>query len=261
MNLDSFKVLTTFTRNLKNSNEIVIGHFAARGNDFQNQSAVFIDNKSSNIKGGGLHTFISKSNLIQVSISFTIRHCIEANWLNDRDQFLFPIDGWQSDLEFQNDCLVFTLFHSQNKVSVKNGINHWIPFEEYLVGSRENYDSDFMYSYIKGTQNHSIVSEEMFDENQAKRRDIPLEFSPEAKAVFDSGRKLWQYYHSKPKVNVNASLYDIREYFQGRNEKGKMNNKSTDEQYNLLIGDLRNNLKLLAKKIEPKVYEYGFLKA
>ncbi len=59
---------------------------------------------------------------------------------------------------------------------------------------------------------------------------------------------------------MNASLYDIREYFQGRNEKGKMKNKSTDETYMKLITDLRDSLKLLAQKIEPKVYEYEFLK-
>lgn len=78
--------------------------------------------------------------------------------------------------------------------------------------------------------------------------------------VFNAGRELWKYYHNQPNVNVNASLYDIREHFQGRNDKGKMNNKSQDETYMKLIGNLRDSLKILAKKIEPKVYEYGFLK-
>lgn len=87
-----------------------------------------------------------------------------------------------------------------------------------------------------------------------------LQFSEEAKLVFDAGKSLWKYYHSQPNVNVNASLYDIREHFQGRNEKGKMNNKSDDEIYMKLIAELRSALKILAKKIEPKVYEYGFLK-
>ncbi len=58
----------------------------------------------------------------------------------------------------------------------------------------------------------------------------------------------------------NASLYDIREYFQGRNDKGRMNARSTDENYTALLANLRESLKILAKKIEPKVYEYGFLK-
>jgi hypothetical protein len=39
-----------------------------------------------------------------------------------------------------------------------------------------------------------------------------------------------------------------------------MNNKSEDETYNELIGNLREALKELAKKIESKVYEYGFLR-
>ena len=39
-----------------------------------------------------------------------------------------------------------------------------------------------------------------------------------------------------------------------------MNATSTNKTYNELIGNLRTELKILAKKIEPKVYEYGFLK-
>ena len=61
-------------------------------------------------------------------------------------------------------------------------------------------------------------------------------------------------------MNVNASLYDIREYFQGRNDKGRMNSISDDKKYMELIRELRNNLNILAKKNKPKIYDYGFLK-
>ena len=90
--------------------------------------------------------------------------------------------------------------------------------------------------------------------------EVPLKFSNEATEVFNAGRELWKYYHKQPNCNVNASLYDIRECFQGRNESGKMNNKSGDEKYMELISDLREKQRHLAKKIEPKVYEYEFLK-
>lgn len=43
------------------------------------------------------------------------------------------------------------------------------------------------------------------------------------------------------------------------NDKGKMNTGSEDERYNQLMVTLRKELKTLAAKIEPKVYEYGFL--
>lgn len=88
--------------------------------------------------------------------------------------------------------------------------------------------------------------------------------SKEAKAVFDAGKALWTYYHQTIKTAkralVDASLYEIREYFKGRDESGRMKTKATDEQFNILDAELRSALKKLAKKIEPKVYEYGFLK-
>lgn len=92
------------------------------------------------------------------------------------------------------------------------------------------------------------------------RYEVPLKFSVEAQEVFNAGRELWKYYHQQPDCNVNASLYDIRAFFQGRNEQGKMNNKSNDETYMDLINELRAKLRKIEKKIEPKVYEYGFLK-
>nr|QGT50428.1 hypothetical protein Helico5904_1000 [uncultured Helicobacter sp.] len=95
----------------------------------------------------------------------------------------------------------------------------------------------------------------------------PLNFSDEAKAVFKAGRELWAYYHaqefkdSKNPYNANASLYDIKVHFQGFNDKGKMNppQKAQDSHYKDFIGNLNYELKILAKKIEPKIYEYGFL--
>jgi hypothetical protein len=69
---------------------------------------------------------LTKDNLIPVSIYFSVRKAIEANWLNDRDQFLFPNNNWKTDKEFQNDCLTFTLF--SNNIQTKFGVNHWIPF-------------------------------------------------------------------------------------------------------------------------------------
>lgn len=59
---------------------------------------------------------------------------------------------------------------------------------------------------------------------------------------------------------VDASLYEIREYFKGRNEKGRLNTKSTDEKFNELDANLRSTLKALAIQIQPKAYDYGFLK-
>ena len=164
---------------------------------------------------------------------------MEATWLNDRDQFLYPNDGWQNDKIFQSDCLAFTLFQGQNRITSEQGINHWIPFTEKEVEPRNSFASHFMTDYIK--ENH-------------------IEFSSTSQAVFVAGRELWRYYHQQPNSNPNASFYDIRVHFQGRDSSGKMNKDSKDEKYNQFIANLRLAMKNLAEEIEPKVYEYGFLK-
>ena len=232
-------------------------------NDFQSQKLISILNRKDQIALiRGIEIY--DDNLIQCFICFSVRHCIEATWLNDRDQFLYPNDGWQTDTEFQNDCLAYALFHGQNRITNSEGTNHWIPFTEQEVNAKEKFASNFMTNFINGKiKIEQPVATTLFDseiDGVAPRNDKALVFSEEATAVFDSGRELWKYYHSQHEVNVNASLYDIREYFQGRNDKGRMNPRSQDATYTALIGELRKNLTQLAEKIKPKVYEYEFLK-
>jgi len=240
--------------------EDIIGKFPFKGNDFQNQNILqIVHNKMNyNIEAGQF--LINKSNFLKASVYFAVRKCIPATWLNDRDQFLFPNPKWEYDKEFQHDCLAYTLF--TNNIQSKYGVNHWIPFSESEVNSREKFDSNFMSKFIKGKIKPEEEKQNIFSSvsEPAAHYEVPLRFSPQAKAVFDVGKELWKYYHAQPNCNVNASLYDIREHFQGRNENGKMNNKSIDENYSKLINNLRDSLKILAKKIEPKVYEYEFLK-
>ena len=242
-----------------------IGHLSCRGaNDFQGQGSVNINSYSVALKDRSNRRYrstlnIDSSSLIKVSIFFAVRHSIRATWLNDGDQFLYPNDGWESDTAFQNDSLAFTLFHGQNRISSQAGTNHWIPFTEQEVDARSRFKSHFMTNFISGKINTEDDAH-LFGNGTNPLQAVKRTFSKEAKAVFDAGRALWTYYHSKPKANVNASLYDIREYFQGRNDKGRMNAKSDDANYTELIGELRNKLNFLAEQIKPKVYEYEFLK-
>ena len=236
-------------------NDGFIGFLAGtNGNDFQQNGIVYILNKKeqmANPRG----MWISSFNLIPVSIYYSVRKCLDQTWINDRDQFVVPNSNWNKDFEFHNDCLCYTLFNTN--IQEQFGTNHWIPFLEQEVNAQTRFESHFMTDFINGKIKIERKNN-LFGtvENQPLKR----EFSEEATAVFDAGRELWKYYHKQPNVNVNASLYDIREYFQGRNEQGRMNSKSNDEKYMELIGELRNKLNFLADKIKPKIYEYEFLK-
>ena len=237
-----------------------VGYLVYSANDFQHSAEVRFSGfiPSSHVSTLG----VDCENVFSACVYLSVRHCIKATWLNDRDQFLYPNDGWETDTEFQNDCLAFALFHGQNRISSKDGTNHWIPFTEQEVEAREKFESNFMVQFLKGKIKPERKGIDIFSVvlEPAAVYVTPLRFSQTALDVFHTGRELWRYYHRQPKCNVNASLYDIREHFQGRNAKGQMNSKSDDSTYTELITSLRNKLKLLATKITPMVYEYGFLR-
>jgi hypothetical protein len=210
------------------------------GNDFQNQKFVFIS------AGRGHHEYtITPDNFLASAIYYAVRWSEDATWLNDRDQFLYPHTDPLTDTAFINDCLVFSIFHSNNHVSVTKGDNHWIPYAEFDVGVTA---SPFAYDTL-----HKIL----------KGRNMPAALSPQARVVYEVGLEIFKYYHTKSGksgYNVNAALYDIRRFFQGTKPNGHMNVKSTDTHYQALIEQLRSAVRTLRDKcISPKVYEYGFL--
>ncbi|MDR0559339.1 MAG: hypothetical protein LBG92_04165, partial [Prevotellaceae bacterium] len=261
---DDSLYINEWLKKLRNTQNLEkqIGILNYRGNDFQHESYIFIDNLGAE---NSTKFSINLNNLVDAAIYLSVRKAVKPTWLNDRDQFLYPNKKWEKDIEFHNDCLAYTLFN--NNIYSKHGVNHWIPFKEGEVNARTEFESHFMISFLSGKIVKNAYTADLFEhlephKNKSKtnwEEGKKREFSIEAQAVFDAGRELWKYYHTQKNVNVNASLYDIREYFQGRNDKGKMNNKSDDEKYNELIGALRESLDILAKKIEPKVYEYEFL--
>ena len=86
--------------------------------------------------------------------------------------------------------------------------------------------------------------------------------SPEAKAVLAEGKKLWQAYFAHTDVRPvrdelklnrpDVGWYQVRNALKKRNESGDfppVTFKPFEEAY-----------KVLTEKLQPKVYEYGFLK-
>lgn len=234
-----------------------IGYMSAKGADFQNQSFIFIINNKSQLphpRG----TWVTDKNIIEIGIYFSARHIIEHTWINHNDQFLCPNNGWETDLIYQTNCLIYTLFHVKNNIQSKYGTNHWIPFTESEVDAKERFESHFMSDFLAGKIKCEQPKDLFSDVETANV--TTLQFSAESQAVMAAGRELWRYYHTMEDANPNASLYDIKEYFQGRDAKGRMNAKSDDKQYTELLDNLKAAMQALAEQIRPKVYKYGFLK-
>jgi len=236
--------------------DVAIGRMASTGNDFQHHSAIFVDNVEKRPKAGGRHTLIRADNLHVVAVYYAVRKCIPATWLNDRDQFLWPSESWQHDAQFIGDCLAFLLLDESNVIQRKYGVNHWIPYTEKEVEACGLFASHFMSDYIAGKR-PDPAKEGLFEESDPPI--APITFGPEAQEVLNAGRALWGYYHAQPGAVADASYYDIRAHFQGRNERGVMRSKSDNARYMELLGHLKAAMEALRQHIAPRVYEHGFL--
>ncbi|WP_165549463.1 hypothetical protein [Helicobacter pylori] len=243
--------------------DTILGYLDPGRNSFQHQNLVHISVIDKSEQSHVKYFPIITTTILLVSVFFSIRHCIKATWQNDRDQFYAPYDDtWQDDSEFKNNCLIFMLFHTQNRITTTQGTNHFIPFSETEVNAKERYSSHALLDFLKGGIKEE--SDSLF--LNAKKENKPLKFSPSASKVFDAGKEIYRYYHAQDftnrPYNANASLYDIKEFFQGRNKQGKLNlpTKAKDKYYKQLYANLQDALKDLAKEIQPKVYEYGFLR-
>ncbi len=222
-----------------------LGYLLSNGNDVQHSSQQTAILSSVYNTGGGF--YITKENLYQSAIIFTVRRVIKATWLNDRDQFLQPTEALTD--EFKNDCLVWMLFNGSNLTASANDlewnnkkwsiVNHFIPFTEEEVNAPDRFESDFMVQYMADKI-----------------------FSTEAKEVLEAGKKLWQAYFANTDVHtvrdelklnrVDVGWYQIRKALQARNASGDftpVSFKPFEEAY-----------KVLSEKLQPLVYELGFLK-
>lgn len=224
-----------------------IGYLVADANDVQQagQGTLILSGANGVGHKGGM--FIIKENLWQAAIVFSVRRLIKPTWINDRDQFLQPTEPLTD--EFKNDCLIWMLFNGSNLTASANDlewngkkwsiVNHFVPFTEEVVGSPDRFESDFMVQYLADKQ-----------------------LSVEANEVLKAGKVLWQAYFTQTDIRAvrdelklnraDVGWYQIRKALQARNASGDfppVSFKPYEEAY-----------KVLSEKLQPMVYELGFLK-
>lgn len=261
--LDNKESINKWIKRYDDEENFRAGLLDTRGNDFQNQQYINIKSQDFIITAHSTGFYLTPYNLIPMAVYLSVRHCIKATWINDRDQFLAPNTKWENDTEFHNDCLIFMLFHGQNRITNKEGINHFIPFSEKEINAAEAFESHFMQDFLQGKikqDSKSTDSKSLFNDGLESTfiPTKPLIFSDEAKEVLQAGKELFKHYHTQAKdkenYNPNAALYDIKAHFQGFNDKGKMNppQKAQDEAYKDKLGGAQLHPKKLSQKDRSK---------
>jgi hypothetical protein len=230
--------------------ESAIGYMYCNSNDLQHagqQTALF-----SSVYNGGNGFYVVPSNLWKIAVVFSVRRLIKGTWLNDRDHFLQPTAPLSE--EFKSDCLIWMLFNGSNVTAGANDlewngkkwplVNHFIPFTEAEVGAPGRFESDFMVQYLDTL------------------RQAQGERSTEAQAVLDAGRTLWSAFFAyndvrsvKDELKLNrpdVGWYQIRNALKKRNESG--------DTVPVDFSSFETAYKALSEKLQPQVFELGFLR-
>jgi hypothetical protein len=223
-----------------------IGYMLSGGNDLQHASIQTVLFSSG--YGSARGYFINPENLWQIAIVFTIRRIAKPTWLNDRDQFLQSSEPLSEN--FKSDCLVWMLFNGSNLTAGANEldwdnkkwslVNHFIPYTEEDVNALARFESDFMVRYMEGKT-----------------------FSPEALAILAEGKELWKAYFAhtdarsvRDELMLNrpdVGWYQIRKALEARNKGG--------DYPPITFTPFKNAYDVLTDKLQPLVYELGFLKS
>ena len=215
------------------------------GNDLQHAEQHTVIFSSGYGSAGGF--LITDTNLWQSAIVFAVRRLIVPTWLNDRDQFLQPTAPLTD--EFKSDCLIWMLFNRANRTASANGlewngrtgslVNHFIPFTEAEVGAPDRFESDFMVQYLAG-----------------------LALSPDAQAVLDAGRTLWQAYFAHTDVRTVRDEYKLNRpdvgWYQVRNALRARNASGDTAPVN--FAPFEQAYQALTDKLQPQVFSLGFLR-
>ena len=238
----------------------VIGYLPNPAPDMQNNKYLFllVDKGTRHVN----YVPVTRFNLLECAVYFSIRLAFDHSWLNDRDQFYYPnIENEQfmyyQDPEFLFDCLALMLLHPANRCSVNDGdVSKWIPFIEKDVEAPDKFKSNFMPKFISG-ELQKIDSDKLTQ--SYPDLNFPLPTSLEAQALLDSGAKLWKLYFQQRDCQSNPGLFDIRAFFQGYSGK-RMNSTSDNQEFNELMRQHRENITYMKRKLRIKAKDFGFVK-
>ncbi|MBR1647051.1 MAG: hypothetical protein IJ685_09775 [Selenomonadaceae bacterium] len=222
--------------------ENFLASFMLSGNDFSNQNYTAFLSGAVTIHG---NVSVTPENFEQCMIVHMVRRLPKADWLNDRDQFMQPTKKLTP--EFVSDAVIWSLFSPSNQtVSLRD-----VAYEGEIYRIRNNF-FPFTLAELKTWACSSMEMVRQIDSAREDRfaalwiKNHRAELSIEALEVLNAGRTLYKKFfaeisgldlHKWKISDWDAGFYQIR-----------------------MALDAKVDLSALSKKLEPQIYELGFLR-
>lgn len=222
---------------------------------YKNQTDVFIMSGTTSLNAN-IHIF--KENFASIMIGFCVRCLISSNVWNEKDEYMKPSDTTLASDDYKqwsNDCIIYSLFDNQSFQSSLRQVDYqskkWdIKNEFFWMSKEEIKDLATLNSNDKVLADIDTHNEERFVYEEIKRIREEGGFSQEALNLLDYMRNIVattfpKRLGSEPAHHFNswdAGYSQIKLYM-------------TKEE----LKDFKELRTMLADKLRPKVYYFGFL--
>lgn len=201
---------------------------------------------------------VSDINLNESLALFTARKTITSNWINQKDEYLAPNISHPDYQQWNNDCLVYSLFNNSSNQSSLRNIEYkektWDIKNEWFWMSREQmlelantHGFDALY------QDARVGDEERFVYNKLKSLDLSIDalgVLHHAKELVEASFEFREALHqAHPEYHLNcwdAGWYQIKLIMK--------------EFMPVSLKDFRSAYKSFEDRMRDGVYKFGFLK-
>jgi hypothetical protein len=220
--------------------ENFLAGFMCKSNDLyqQNWTALL---SGPYVSGHGMS--ITPENFERAMIIHAVRKLPKVTWINNKDQFMQPTNALPP--EFISDAVIWSLFAPSNQtVSLRN-----VEYEDEVYRLKNNF-FPFLLSEVRQWKCSSpeirmqlaLATEDRFAATWIKNHEL----SAQAQAVLNAGRELYKKFYSE------LSTLDVRKWKIEDWDAGWY-------QIRTALGE-SVSLKILSEKLEPQIYELGFLR-
>lgn len=232
-----------------------LGYFYTKSNNVDKNTmgiALFSTAFSDNVG-----TSIIPQNFGKCVSLFSARKLIEKNWVNSKDEYLAPNTENENYKEFENDSVIYSLFHSASNQSSLRNIDYkgkkWDIKNEFFFMGKDEIAELANENCNDECYNEVCTASDRYVYNYLKT----IELSAEAQAVLDKAKE------------IVRKTFKLRSLFNEEHPEYQINNwdcgwyqvKALAKEY--APADLKEFgelYKKLADKMRPMVYELGFLK-
>jgi hypothetical protein len=231
-----------------------LGYFHNAGNTIQFNGTLVNIFTSCFYNAHGLS--ILPSNFNRVISLFTARKLIDSNWINQKDEYMVPNVNHPDYQQWNNDCVIFSLFHSaSNQSSLRqidykdkkwDIINQWFWMNNNDIKELANNHNNLnIYNDCQQFPNDSFVYKTI---QSLKLSDDALQVLSMAKELVIKSFPYRKNADEKYHLNAwDAGWYQIK--------NGILKDFFADD-----LKAFSNNFKQFGNRLREGVYKFGFLK-